>query len=642
MEREVKRCLRESLKRHGLSLRKQGLSAAVASIENLVAKCGTSVEVLDLAERLVNVIEDEGVDSCVVDEATVAAALKKFDGHGVAEAAGRPEEGREKVVTEGPNATDRGGRDDDKGGHFTLVDAFGKLRSSEGFRSSGSCSIGPGSMDEGLGNSSSSQQAKASAEDPCLAQPLGWDEVHGKFVKKSRTRCMLPPASSKVALFRERYFLLRRRVQRNANFLKPALENVTSGGQSLGGALARAGSQSWCELAEISALLGCVGEQKLILCLISTVDHDDARVVVEDLSGTVEVDLSSCHFAGEGYYAENMVVLIEGQMQSSLVFKASALIFPPLDEEAEETEAAGAGEDAAEQGDRIAFFSDLTLEDPDCLKKFSKALARLDSGGPTTPRLVILAGPFLSRPAENLACSAFASNAGDRLRSRLKDLAGLIKSDHPALAEAATFVLVPGPGDPTPLPRTLLPQPALLSCLTKDLEEDQGLKMAFASNPLRIRRGGVGGGEIVVFRDDLQAKLRRHDLREVRLRVLREREREEAAAGNEAMAVDDARKEDAGDGDGFRKACSTVLHQSHLAPLPSFSHPIVWDYDQSLWMTTQLDALVLCDGSGGVEGPRLERVKATECLNAGSFSSAGSFVVYDSRNRKAEAMSVSL
>ena len=68
-----------------------------------------------------------------------------------------------------------------------------------------------------------------------------------------------------------------------------------------------------------------------------------------------------------------------------------------------------------------------------------------------------------------------------------------------------------------------------------------------------------------------------------------------------AMAVDDARKEDAGDGDGFRKACSTVLHQSHLAPLPSFSHPIVWDYDQSLWMTTQPDALVLCDGSGGPE-----------------------------------------
>ena len=59
-------------------------------------------------------------------------------------------------------------------------------------------------------------------------------------------------------------------------------------------------------------------------------------------------------------------------------------------------------------------------------------------------------------------------------------------------------------------------------------------------------------------------------------------------------------------------------------------------------MTTQPDALVLCDGSGGVEGPRLERVKATECLNAGSFSSAGSFVVYDSRNRKAEAMSLSL
>ena len=302
---------------------------------------------------------------------------------------------------------------------------------------------------------------------------------------------------SKVALFRERYFLLRRRVQRNANFLKPALENVTAGGQSLGGALARAGSQSWCELAEISALLGCVGEQKLILCLISTVDHDDARVVVEDLSGTVEVDLSSCHFAGEGYYAENMVVLIEGQMQSSLIFKASALIFPPLDEEAEETEAAVAGEDAAEQGDRIAFFSDLTLEDPDCLKKFSKALARLDSGGPTTPRLVVLAGPFLSRPAENLACSAFASNAGDRLRSRLKDLAGLIKSDHPALAETATCARSRpwGPHPTAEDPSAAARAPVLPYQRSGG---GSGPEDGLCVQPLRIRRGGVGAGKSLV------------------------------------------------------------------------------------------------------------------------------------------------
>ena len=34
----------------------------------------------------------------------------------------------------------------------------------------------------------------------------------------------------------------------------------------------------------------------------------------------------------------------------------------------------------------------------------------------------------------------------------------------------------------------------------------------------------------------------------------------------------------------FERTCSTVLHQSHLLPLPTFSHPVMWDYDQAMWL----------------------------------------------------------
>ena len=130
-----------------------GLSAAVASIENLVAKCGTSVEVLDLAERLVNVIEDEGVD-----------LRSGRDGRGGAEEVrwpwrrgrGRPRGGAGKGGHGGPKRHGQGG-DDDKGGHFTLVDAFGSPIVG-GVPIVRSCSIGPGSMDEGWEISSRSRR----------------------------------------------------------------------------------------------------------------------------------------------------------------------------------------------------------------------------------------------------------------------------------------------------------------------------------------------------------------------------------------------------------------------------------------------------------------------------------------------------
>ena len=89
MERALKVCLRDSLKRHGLSMRKQGLQAALACLEaSAVGREEESFE--DMADALVEVIEDEGVNSCVVEEHTINAAVKRFaarHGGGLAPAA---------------------------------------------------------------------------------------------------------------------------------------------------------------------------------------------------------------------------------------------------------------------------------------------------------------------------------------------------------------------------------------------------------------------------------------------------------------------------------------------------------------------------------------------------------------------------
>ena len=668
MQRTIKVSLREALKRHGLSMRKQGLAAAVSCLERAVrANHGDgedddvlrdlgdglmdSERVADLADRLVEIIEDDGVTSCVVDERAVLAAVKRFgelSGGDSGACGGLVEvEAMDAEPTQSQEERKRGheegagrGSGDAEGASFVVLDAFDKIRASEGV---GAQSLGRGSdRDDPDAYGSGSGGDSFSA-----ARPLSWDEVHNKFVKRSRISCILPPASSKVAMFRERFFLIRNRVRKNRLFLKPALEHcasigrdeeretfaqIMSAGGSNGGVL-----RTWCELCEISALLGCVGEHKFVLCLISAVDHEDGRVFAEDLSGKVEVDLTECDFPNNGFYTENMIVLIEGRMQTSLVFKASAVCFPPLeDDETENIKEKAAGDarsedrgDEAEnasgsEADRAVLLSDVFLDDPDCLDRLSRVLSEF---GASPPALFAFMGPFLSKPkygkrstAPDLGGSekaeAFASNSGKRLQKGLGDVVEMIKRHHDGLRRKSTFLFVPGPGDPTPVPQTLLPRPAILSCLTQGVEEDASVKCIFASNPCRVRLG-QDKREIVLFRDDLEAKLRRHDLSK------------RFAPKTDPSGVTDA-ETPAND---FERACSTVLHQSHLAPLPSFSHPIMWDYDQGLWMASQPRALVLSDCTHSEGSQLCASVGRTRCVNTGSFARQSHYAVMDGRNR---------
>ena len=583
--RGPKATLRENLKRHGLSMRKAAMKLALECLETATTVLGMSEE--DACDKLLEIIEDEGVTSCVVDEQSIALAVEKFhsslgtNANASAVPKGWENERAEGMLDDASGLLSQENEVNMSQGHLAEQTKAARHKHQQG--------IEKGQTKKGFVVTDAFDRKRSN-------QPVSWDEVHGKFVRRSRTSCLMPPASSKMAMFRERFFLLRRRVQRNKLFLKPALEHSTN--------------KDFVELTEVSALLGCVGEAKFILCMISTVDHEDGRVYVEDLSGSVQVDLRRCHFADKGFFTENMIVLVEGAMQSSGIFQASAICFPPLDSlESDRTADNNVGAFfnnrsnslLSVKGDEMfVLMSGVYLDEPECLEKLTKVFGGFEGAGYPPPALFVLMGPFLSRGA-----AATVTDVHKAYTKGFKDLASVIKK-HATIHKHSCFLLVPGSGDPSPLGTSLLPQPRLQPYFTQALEEELGEKHClFGSNPCRIHHAGQ---EIVIFRDDLQNKMRRHDLSHVFQgtthtqdgttgRVVEEEQTTamdidsvsigEVTRGDDApMKTDDTMilEKEKRARLSFERTCSTVLHQSHLVPLPTFSHPIMWDYDQAMWL----------------------------------------------------------
>jgi DNA polymerase epsilon subunit 2 len=84
-------------------------------------------------------------------------------------------------------------------------------------------------------------------------------------------------AGSKIDLYRDRFLLLQQRLNRSRMFSQPTL--TTSARQGL-------------TLSSIQSLLGDVKESKLIMGCLSQLE--DGVFYVEDLTGTVRVDLTAC------------------------------------------------------------------------------------------------------------------------------------------------------------------------------------------------------------------------------------------------------------------------------------------------------------------------------------------------------------
>lgn len=212
------------------------------------------------------------------------------------------------------------------------------------------------------------------------------------------------------------------------------------------------------------------------------------------------------------------------------------------------------------------------------------------------PSLFVFMGNFCSQPC-NLSFNSFPD-----LRVHFGELGHMIAS-HQRLLEHSKFLFVPGPDDVGP--STALPRCPLPKYITEELQKH--LPMAiFSSNPCRIK---FYTQEIIFFRHDLLYRMRR------------------------SCVVPPSTEETS---DPFEHLVATIIHQSHLCPLPLSMQPIIWNYDHALHLYPTPHTIVLGDRSE----QKAFRYTGTTCFNPGSFSSDRTFIVYRPCTREVELSSL--
>mmetsp|Transcript_23326 Transcript_23326/g.41248 ORF Transcript_23326/g.41248 Transcript_23326/m.41248 type:complete len:553 (-) Transcript_23326:124-1782(-) len=432
-------------------------------------------------------------------------------------------------------------------------------------------------------------------------------------IKYNTTRCQYfkadaprkPTAKQYCGIFRERFVLLRQRLMRNPLFAEPiaGIKVETHGTQRRRVAANKQSGKQQGELTPIESLVASSGP-KCVLGLISRLG--DGNVYLEDLNGRIQMNLEEASF-GRGLITEGCIVLAEGVIRDGLFVPIN--IMSPMSETRADSMAAHGGLDfiqgkaplsksAVEElveaerqapGNSFVFMSDVHIDLASTHAKL-RLLLQGCSSMPVIPSVFVFMGNFTERP--------FGETEGqcsmDEFIGHMDELANILL-EYPKILEAAQFVFVPGPQDPgfgSLLPRPRLPQFLTSAFEAKIAEKAPGSRVTFTSNPARLQ---YCSQEIVLFREDLLAKLRRHCLHD--------------------PSVDLSAEE---------HLCRTIVEQSHLCPLPLHVRPIAWTHDNALRLYP-LPHLV-------VTGDRYDQFscahQGTTVCNPGSFSIDGSFVMY--------------
>ena len=159
--------------------------------------------------------------------------------------------------------------------------------------------------------------------------------------------------------------------------------------------------------------------------------------------------------------------------------------------------------------------SDVWLDHPDTFAGLATIFSKCEETG-TIPRGFILCGNFTSKTIVQGSSKDIQAYSGGRqmyiywayvhcVADNFDRLADLISS-YPVVARASHFVFVPGPLDITA--NSILPRRPLLSSFVGKLKQKLP-KSHFMSNPCRIK---CLGQEIVIFRDDIMARILRNTL----------------------------------------------------------------------------------------------------------------------------------
>ena len=280
---------------------------------------------------------------------------------------------------------------------------------------------------------------------------------------------------------------------------------------------------------------------------------------------------------------------------------------------------------------RVVIVGELNLDQPRSLQALKKILSlyATDPEG-STPMTFALAGNFTSH-----AVMARGGSGGSIEYKEFFDALASTLADFPMLLTTATFVFVPGDNDgwassfsggaALPLPRKSVPDlftsrirrvfAAANAEAGLSSTEGKGGEAIWTTNPSRLSLFGPSH-EIVLFRDDISARLRRSSVRlktknpnppsqpdneDTTMSGANNNDPTPSSPPDDAMDIDNTTTTTttalSNDTLAARKLVRTLLDQGYLAPFRQSIRPVHWDYTAPLSLYPLPTALVLVDTS---------------------------------------------
>ncbi|KAH6610795.1 dna polymerase epsilon subunit 2 [Trichoderma cornu-damae] len=514
------------------------------------------------------------------------------------------------------------------------------------------------------------------------------DKKH--FERDTAKASLLPPASHKTSVFRNRYHVIHQRLLRNESFQTSSV--TSSRKRTLQPSLS---SQQSLKITPIANLLGRHGSNHMLLGQLNILPTGDPAI--SDLTGTIALDLSQAVAIPEdsAWFCPGMIVLVDGVYEeeeesvgkglggSSGVggtlggrFQGFFIGQPPC-EKRKATLGIGGGIDRTDHDqsigggfgwidflgvgseravgskmrrlerrllqpspdpdmasrNRAVIIGEVNLDQPRALQALRKILS-LYAAEPegTSPLTFVLAGNFTQH-----AVMARGGSGGSIEYKEYFDALASTFSDFPTLLQSSTFVFVPGDNDgwvssftagaSVPLPRKAVPEMftsrirRAFAAANAEAGSSAGVQgsAVWTSNPSRMSLFGPNH-ELVLFRDDISARLRRTSVTLKRKATTEtdgtqgdappENPKDDpaASAADDAMEVDSAAA--AADGTSAstpsslpldvktaQKLVKTVLDQGYLSPFRQSTRPVHWDYASALHLYPLPTAMALIDAS---------------------------------------------
>ncbi|KAK1700275.1 DNA polymerase alpha/epsilon subunit B [Colletotrichum godetiae] len=508
------------------------------------------------------------------------------------------------------------------------------------------------------------------------------------FERETSKPSLLPPASHKTALFRNRYNVIHQRLLRNEPFQTSAVASTRapSGKRS-------SSNQLNHKITPIANLLGRHGSHHMLLGMLNVLPA--GGLAISDLTATIPLDVSQAVAIPEdsAWFAPGMIVLVDGVYEeeeesvgkglsgSSGVggtlggrFQGFFIGQPPCEKRRatlgvsgpdggqDHTIGGGFGwidflgvgseravgskmrkleqrllprhsaEEVPSRG-RMVIIGELNLDQPRTLQALRRILA-IYAAEPegSSPMTFVVTGNFTQH-----AVLARGGSGGSIEYKEYFDALASALSDYPTLLQTSTFVFVPGDNDgwvssftagaATPLPRKGAPDVftsrirRVFAAANAELGTKSDGEAIWTSNPSRLTLFGPNH-EVVVFRDDISARLRRSAVR-LKSSKQNDGEDEENQPPEAGLGIDDVDMagndqvdpEEAMDVDipsekptvkavnssvpqdihTARKLVKTILDQGYLSPFRQATRPVHWDYATALHLYPLPTSMVLVD-----------------------------------------------